>query len=117
MHCLYLVPRNNRYRFNFPELYFPNFSFNFLPHLLIHHILDLAKEGVAEFGAGTGAVTATMGAAEGLGEDCGHVFYIRAGEFVEALGADEFCSSAYHCLCICNYSFWCSVYRLKYKKT
>lgn len=91
--------------------------FQLLPHLLILSILSLDEEGVAEFGAGTGAVAATMGTAERLGEDCGLVFHIRAGEFVEALGADEFCSSAYHCLCICNYSFWCSVYRLKYKKT
>lgn len=52
-------------------------------------------------------MAATIGAAEGLGEDCGPVFHIRASELVEALGADEFCSSAYHCLCICNYSFWC----------
>lgn len=94
MHCLYLVPRNNRYRFNFPELHFPNFSFKFPPHLLIHHILDLAKEGVAEFGAGAGAVATAVGAAEGLGENCGLVFHIRAGELVEALGADEFCRSA-----------------------
>lgn len=35
-----------------------------------------------------------MGTAERLGEDCGLVFHIRAGEFVEALGADEFCRSA-----------------------
>lgn len=94
MHCLYLVPRNNRYRFNFPELYFPNFSFNFFPHLLILSILDFAKEGVAEFGAGARAVAATMGAAEGLAESCGLVFHIGAGELVEALGADEFCCSS-----------------------
>lgn len=37
-----------------------------------------------------------MGAAEGLGENCGLVFHIRAGELVKALGADEFCCSALH---------------------
>ena len=94
MHCLYLVPRNNRCRFYFPELYFLNFSFNFFPHLLILSILSFAEESVPEFGARTGAVAATMGAAEGLGENCGLVFYIGAGKLVEALGANEFCRSA-----------------------
>lgn len=68
--------------------------FYFFPHLLILSILGLAEEGVAEFGAGAGAVAATMGAAEGLAESCGLVFHIGAGELVEALGADEFCCSA-----------------------
>ena len=76
---------------------------HFFPHLLILSILDLAEEGVPEFGAGTGAVASTVGTGERLGESRGPVFQIGARELVEALGANEFCRSALNDCSTCFY--------------